>query len=59
MFHLIRLIGLANIVAAITVFGLGLFIPFFTVTSLMDGAFFNAASIWCVTALVYRYLLRA
>ncbi len=53
MFNLIRLVVIANIVAALTVFGLGLFIPFFKVTNLMDGAFFNAASIWCVTALVW------
>lgn len=53
MFNLIRLVVVANIVAALTVFGLGLFIPFFKVTNLMDGAFFNAASIWCVTALVW------
>jgi hypothetical protein len=53
MLNLIRLIVVANIVAALAVFGLGLFIPFFKVTNLMDGAFFNAASIWCVTALVW------
>ncbi|GMQ46448.1 hypothetical protein [Vibrio sp. 10N] len=53
MINLIRLVIVANVVAALIIFGLGLFVPFFKVTNLMDGAFFNAASIWFVTALIW------